>query len=174
MTSWELTRVWIHVKHYNITSRVSNQVSFVFGRLETAFIEYIRADCLEWKWFSEKKANCKTRNSSALASSNGNIFRVTGPLCGEFTGPGEFPTQRGVTRSFDVFLICVWINGWVNNREAGDLRRHRGHYGVNVMHCWQSTFHIKHIKTHIHLKSYILMLKPFFLYKNVFVLACIF
>ena len=30
-------------------------------------------------------------------------------------------------------LICAWINGWVNNREAGDLRRHRGHYDVNVM-----------------------------------------
>ena len=33
-----------------------------------------------------------------------NIFRVTGPLCGEFTGPGEFPTQRPVTRTFDVFF----------------------------------------------------------------------
>ena len=32
-------------------------------------------------------------------------------------------------------LICVWINAWVNNREAGDLRRHRGHYDVNVMIC---------------------------------------
>ena len=30
-------------------------------------------------------------------------------------------------------LICVWINGWVNSSEAGDLRRHRGHYDVNVM-----------------------------------------
>ena len=30
-------------------------------------------------------------------------------------------------------LICVWINGWVNNREAGDLRRHCGHYDVIVM-----------------------------------------
>ena len=30
-------------------------------------------------------------------------------------------------------LICVWINGWVNNREVGDLRRHRGHYDVIVM-----------------------------------------
>ena len=37
-------------------------------------------------------------------SSNGNIFRVTGPLCGEFTGHGEFPAQRPVTRSFDVFF----------------------------------------------------------------------
>ena len=39
-----------------------------------------------------------------MTSSNGNIFRVTGPLCGEFTGPGEFPTQRAVTRNFDVFF----------------------------------------------------------------------
>ena len=39
-----------------------------------------------------------------MTSSNGNIFRVTGPLCGEFTGSGEFPTQRPVTRSFDVFF----------------------------------------------------------------------
>ena len=39
-----------------------------------------------------------------MTSSNGSIFRVTDPLCGEFTGPGEFPTQRPVTRSFDVFF----------------------------------------------------------------------
>ena len=39
-----------------------------------------------------------------MTSSNGNIFRVTGPLCGEFTGPGDFPTQRPVTWSFDVFF----------------------------------------------------------------------
>ena len=39
-----------------------------------------------------------------MTSSNGNIFRVTGPLCGECTGPGEFPTQWPVTRSFDVFF----------------------------------------------------------------------
>ena len=30
-------------------------------------------------------------------------------------------------------LICARINDWVNSREAGDLRRHRGHYDVNVM-----------------------------------------
>ena len=27
----------------------------------------------------------------------------------------------------------IWINGWVNNREAGDLRRHRAHYDTTVM-----------------------------------------
>ena len=30
-------------------------------------------------------------------------------------------------------FICVWINGLVNNREAGDLRRYRAHYDVTVM-----------------------------------------
>ena len=37
-----------------------------------------------------------------MTSSSGNIFRVTGPLCGEVTG--EFPAQRPVTWSFDVFF----------------------------------------------------------------------
>ena len=30
-------------------------------------------------------------------------------------------------------FICAWINGWVNNREASDLRRHRSHYDFTVM-----------------------------------------
>ena len=29
-------------------------------------------------------------------------------------------------------LICAWINGWVNNCEAGDLRRHHAHYDVTL------------------------------------------
>ena len=44
---------------------------------------------------------------------------------------GEFPTQRPVTRSFDVFFALR--NGWVNNGEAGDFKSHRAHYDVIVM-----------------------------------------
>ena len=47
--------------------------------------------------------------------------------------PGEFPAQRPVARSFDVFFDLRLINDWVNNREAGDLRRQHGHYDVIVM-----------------------------------------
>ena len=38
-------------------------------------------------------------------------------------------------------LIYAWINDWVNNREAGDLRHQRGHYDVIVMNrdFWHST-----------------------------------
>ena len=68
-----------------------------------------------------------------MTSSNGNIFHVTGPLCGEFTGSRWIPRTRPVTRSLVFSLICAWINGWVNNSEAGDLRRYRTHYDVTVM-----------------------------------------
>ena len=30
-------------------------------------------------------------------------------------------------------LVCARINGWVNNSEAGDLRRYRAHHDVIVM-----------------------------------------
>ena len=69
-----------------------------------------------------------------MASSNGNIFRVTGHLCGEFTGPRWIPH----TKASDAELWCfLWSasekNSWVNNREAGDLRSYRAHYDVTVM-----------------------------------------
>ena len=68
-----------------------------------------------------------------MMSSNGHIFRVGGHLCGEFTGHRWIPAQRQVTRSFDVFFDLCLKKGWVNNRAAGDLRRHRAHYDVIVM-----------------------------------------
>ena len=58
--------------------------------------------------------------------------------------PRYWPFVRGIHRSpvnsphkgqeaLMFSLICARINGWVNNREAGDLRRHRAHYDVIVM-----------------------------------------
>ena len=63
-------------------------------------------------------------------------FSVLLAICaGNSPVPGELPAQGPVTRSFDVFfdVICVWINDWVNNREAGGSRRYRAHYDVIVM-----------------------------------------
>ena len=45
----------------------------------------------------------------------------------------EFLAQRPVAQSFDAYFDLCLNNGWVNNREAGDLRRHRAHYDVIVM-----------------------------------------
>ena len=45
--------------------------------------------------------------------------------------------HQGQSRGALMFsLICAWINGWVNNRDAGDLRCHRAHYEVIVMKFW--------------------------------------
>ena len=60
--------------------------------------------------------------------------------------PRYWPFVRGIHRSpvnspqkgrrrgaLKFSLICAWTNGWVNSRDAGDLRRHRAHYDVTVM-----------------------------------------
>ena len=63
---------------------------------------------------------------------NGNIFRVTGPLCGEFTDHRWIVSQSPVARLFDIFF---------DSREAGDLKRHRAHYNVSVMTiCYVAMF----------------------------------
>ena len=45
-------------------------------------------------------------------------------------GNSPVPGERGALM---FSLICVWINGWVNNGEAGNLRRYRAHYDVILM-----------------------------------------
>ena len=64
--------------------------------------------------------------------------------------PRYWPFVRGIHRSpvnsphkgqwrgaLMFSLIWVWINGWVNNLEAGDSRRH--HCDVTVMYLWTNT-----------------------------------
>ena len=52
------------------------------------------------------------------------------PVTGKFPALGQW---RGAL-VFSLSLICAWINfGRVNNREAGDLRRHRACFDVVVM-----------------------------------------
>ena len=74
-----------------------------------------------------------------MTSSNGNIFRVTGPLCGQFAGPGEFPAQRPVTRSFDVFFdlrpnkrLSKQPRGWWFETLSWSLWRQ---WNDNPIHC---------------------------------------
>ena len=74
---WEVGLIWL--KHRHPTCLISLQMLTIVFRKNS------------WR-------------QSMMTSSNGNVFRVTGPLCGEFIGPGEFSTQRPVTRSFDVFF----------------------------------------------------------------------
>ena len=56
---------------------------------------------------------------------------------GNSPATGEFPSQRPVTRSFDVFFdLRPDKRIWVNNHEGGDLRHHRVHNDVTEM-VWE-------------------------------------
>ena len=58
---------------------------------------------------------------------------VRHPYCTRIDSPVNSP-DKGQWRGALIFsLVCAWINGWVNNREACDLRRNRAHYDVTVM-----------------------------------------
>ena len=75
-------------------------------------------------------------------------------------GAGNSPVpvnspHKGQWRGALMFsLICAWINAWVNNRQAGYLGRHCGHYGVTVMSyheiehraLYDSQYNIKKLK----------------------------
>ena len=75
-----------------------------------------------------------------MTSSNGSIFRVTGLLCGEFTGLRWIPTQRPVTQSFDIFFH-LRLNQQLNKQwRDRSLRRHYVHYDVVVMNKIRSCF----------------------------------
>ena len=67
-------------------------------------------------------------SEAMMTSSNRNIFRVTGSLCGEFT---VFPTRRPVTRSFNVFFdlrlnirLSKQPRGWWFETQSWSLWRH--------------------------------------------------
>ena len=68
--------------------------------------------CLIFTSLSPTFTENETRvaGSNMLTSSNENIFRVTGHLCGEFTGDQWVPPQRPMTPSFDIFVdLCLNI-----------------------------------------------------------------
>ena len=66
-------------------------------------------------------------------SSNRKISALLALCAGNSSVTGESPSQNQWGRHLMFSLICVWINGWVNDREAGDLRYHRPHYDVIVV-----------------------------------------
>ena len=58
---------------------------------------------------------------------------------------GELPAQMPAMRSFGVFFDLCLNNGWVNIREAGDLRRYCAHYDVTVMTDLYITYNDKEL-----------------------------
>ena len=59
-------------------------------------------------------------------SSNGNFPR-------HHQSPVNSPHKGQWRDALKFSLICAWTNGWLNNRDAGDLRHHHAHYDLSVM-----------------------------------------
>ena len=64
---------------------------------------------------------------------------------GNHRSPVNSPHKDQWRRALMFPLIFAWIIGWVNNREAGDLRRLLGHHDVTVMILWNFCQRNKHI-----------------------------
>ena len=90
---------------------------------------------VDFLWVRSGVSHMTVISQRMMTSSNGTFSALLAICSGNSPIPGEFPAQRPVTPSLIFSLICVWVNDWVNNREAGDLRRYRAHYGVTVMKC---------------------------------------
>ena len=83
---------------------------------------------------SESECNCVSIFLQSWWRHQIEPFSVLLALCtGIHWSPVNSPHKGQWRGSLMFSLICVWTNGWANNRDAGDLRRHRVHYGVIVI-----------------------------------------
>ena len=116
----------------------------------------------EWcdMWIGKVHSWCKSmtvyNHPWMMTSSNGNIFRVTGPLCGEFTGPRWIPAQRPVTRSFDVFFdlrlnkrLSIQSWGWWFETLSCPFWRHCNGDCVDSGDCYQIQRLLPHHHFHV-------------------------
>ena len=109
-------------------------------------------------WTSSWTANISIINKSWWRHQIETFSALLAICAGNSPVTGEFPAQRPVTRSFDVFFD-LRLNKWLSI-EAGDLRRYRAHYDVIVMNEWYEIFFsitwcvvaVRTWKTHKHLQ----------------------
>ena len=87
-------------------------------------------------------------------SKNGNISALLALCVGNspVNPPPPPHTHKGQWRgALMLSLICTWIHGWVNNREAGVLSRHCAHYDVIIklalwpLPCFNAMIHLENI-----------------------------
>ena len=86
-----------------------------------------------------QEVKCQSSRSTWWRHQMETFSALLATLQGIHGSPVNSPHKRPVTWSLMFSLICAWINDWVNNREAGDLRRYHAHYDVILMNCETAT-----------------------------------
>ena len=113
-------------EEYHIMSLKNIQREFIIYmvRQYSHFIQ-TKSDTFNWLVFFSYSAwwRHQVETFSALLA----ICAVNSPVTGEFPHKNQW---RGAVM---FSLICASIKGWINNVEAGDLRRRRALYDVSVM-----------------------------------------
>ena len=84
-----------------------------------------------WCWASEKLLNQDWEVHDDIIKWK-HIPRYWPFVRGIHRSPVNSPHKGQWRRALMFSLICVWINGWVNNHAPGDLRRYHAHYDL---HC---------------------------------------
>ena len=99
---WDHNSFWCRIDRWRVNWLL--YMSNIFTNVTCDFVAlFIKAKLYESN-FTDLILIVET-NNYMMTSSNGNIFRVTGHLCGEFTGPRWIlHTQRPVTCSCDIYF----------------------------------------------------------------------
>ena len=144
-----LTIVYSDVKRKHQSSA---SLSFVQGTGEFPAQMASNAENVSIWWRHHVSASSFREYANMMTSPTRNIFCVTGPLWGEFAGHQWIPVKKASDAELWCFLlICTWLNGWANHRDAGDLRRHHAHYDVTSIwsnvSCWLHVNNISFVNT---------------------------
>ena len=126
---WVLNRYPVLRRPWSRTNEVNNIPVYALAiRYTVGYVECYTAitDCFSCLIFTSK---IKLWHNDVIKWKH---FRVTGPLCGEFTDHRWIPLTKASDGEFKVFFIWAWINGSIKNSKPDDLRRHRAHYEVTV------------------------------------------
>ena len=102
--------------------------------------------CRLWNGVHWSRSQCVDNHTRTWYMDHLSYFMFHGDVIKWKYFPRYWPFVRGIHRSpansphkgqwrgaLMFSLICTRINGWINNGEAGDLRRYRAHYDVTVM-----------------------------------------
>ena len=124
----------------NTSYNWSKQKTFIWWNIYSRLLFFF----LSFQSVRVNSCNCSTETEAHLAVSHDEVIkwkhfpRYWPFVRGIHRSPVNFPHKCQWRRALMFSLIYAWIISWVNNRGAGDLRRHRAHYGVIVM-CNHST-----------------------------------
>ena len=109
---WEIKAIRIYLFMHSIKS----EVQVILQSKHTIFFILLFFCCVHF--YCSWSIHVIYQPIFMMTSSNGNIFRVTGHLCGEFTDPRWIPRTKASERSFEVFFDLLQIK-WLNKQSQG-------------------------------------------------------